>query len=50
MESLTMTQEHLLNEAQDMWSRGFAVPYDLAVQMMGEGLDVSRLEAIHLDN
>lgn len=47
---MTRAQEYLLNEAQDMWSRGFAVPYDLAVQMMGEGLDVSRLEAIHLDN
>ena len=46
---MTLTQEYLLNEAKDMWDRGFPVPYDLAVKMMGEGLDVSRLEAKHLD-
>ena len=46
---MTRAQEVLLDEAKDMCSRGFAVPYDVAVKMMGEGLDVSRLEAKHLD-
>lgn len=47
---MTRAQEVLLNEAKDMWERGYPVPYDVAVNMMAEGLDVERLEAKYLDN
>ena len=43
-------QHELLAEAKDMWSRGFPVPVDMAMQMTAEGLDVERLEAKFLDN
>ena len=43
-------QHELLAEAKDMWSRGFPVPVDMAMQMNAEGLDVERLEAKFLDN
>ena len=43
-------QHELLAEAKDMWERGYPVPYDVAVNMMAEGLDVERLEAKYLDN
>ena len=47
---MTRAQEVLLDEAKDMWERGYPVPYDIAVNMMAEGLDVGRLEAKYLDN
>ena len=47
---MTRAQEVLLDEAKDMWERGYPVPYDVAVNMMTEGLDVGALEAKHLDN
>ena len=38
-------QHSLLDEAKDMWERGYPVPVDMAMQMKAEGLDVDRLEA-----
>ena len=47
---MTRAQEVLLDEAKDLWERGYPVPYDVAVHMLAEGLDVQRLEAKYLDN
>ena len=47
---MSRIQHELVAEAKDMWSRGFPVPVDMAMQMKAEGLDVERLEAKYLDN
>lgn len=44
---MTATQQRLLDEAIDMWERGFRIPIDLFSRMTQEGLDVLALEEIH---
>ena len=41
---MTYLQERLLNEAKDMWERGFRIPTWLYANMAGEGMDVQTLE------
>ena len=41
---MTSYQQALLDEAIDMWSRGFRIPTDLYAKLAAEGLDVPRLE------
>lgn len=44
---MTTYQQNLLEEAIDMWGRGFDIPLDLYSKLAAEGLDVPALEAMH---
>jgi len=44
MNSLTNYQQALLEQAQDMWSRGLPITLHLFSLMAQEGLDVEQLE------
>lgn len=44
---MTFYQAALLEEAIDMWSRGFRIPTDLFAKMAAEGMDVQTLEENH---
>ena len=46
---MTLYQQNLLEEAVDMWSRGFHIPLDLYSKMAQEGYDVPALENTHLN-
>jgi hypothetical protein len=41
---MTYYQETLLEEAKDMWERGFSLTLDLAARLQSEGFDVEALE------
>lgn len=41
---MTMYQQHLLDDAKDMWRRGFDIPVDLYSRLAAEGFDVPALE------
>ena len=44
---MTYLQERLLDEATDMWRRGFRISTHLYAVMAGEGLDVIALEELY---
>lgn len=44
---MTYLQERLLDEAMNLWSRGFRIPTTLYANMAGEGMDVIQLEEIY---
>jgi hypothetical protein len=44
---MTLYQEHLLDEAIDMWERGYQIPLDLYSRLAQEGFDVPALEIKH---
>lgn len=44
---MTYLQERLLDEAKDMWERGFRIPTTLYASMAQEGLNVILLEEIY---
>ena len=44
---MTLYQLSLMDEAKDMWSRGFDIPTDLFAKLAAEGFDVLALEAKH---
>jgi hypothetical protein len=44
---MTMYQQNLLDEAVDMWERGYRIPLYLWSAMAAEGLDVLTLEDKH---
>lgn len=44
---MTMVQHNLLEEAKDMWRRGFAAPTRLLARMAQQGMDIIKLEAIY---
>lgn len=44
---MTYAQQRLLDEAKDMWERGFRIPVTLYAQMAQEGMDVQTLEETH---
>lgn len=46
---MTLYQSILIDEAMDMWRRGFQIPIDLFAKMLHAGLDVDGLEAKHLN-
>lgn len=41
---MTALQERLLDEAKDMWERGYRIPTTLYASMAETGLDVIKLE------
>lgn len=45
---MTAHQQRLLDEAKDMWERGFHIPTDLYARMAQQGLDVQTLEETYL--
>jgi hypothetical protein len=45
---MTQHQQALLNEAKDMWERGFKAPELLTARMAMAGMDVIKLEATYL--
>ena len=45
---MTLYTERLLEEAKDYWSIGMQLPIDLYARLAGEGMDVPRLEQLHL--
>jgi hypothetical protein len=46
---MTSAQKALLRKARSYWNNGEPAPYDLAVELMGEGLDVNSLESHALE-
>lgn len=47
---MTYHQQTLLEDAKDMWSRGFRIPLDLYAALAAEGFDVPALEAKHFND
>lgn len=45
---MTLYQTNLLEQAVDMWTRGFRISLNLYSKMLQEGLDVMGLEAKYL--
>lgn len=46
---MTLYQSILIDQAMDMWRRGYQITLDLYSKMLQEGLDVVGLEAKHLN-
>lgn len=44
---MTALQQRLLDEAKDMWERGFRIPTTLYASMAQTGLDVIALEEMY---
>lgn len=46
---MSAAQRALVRQARKHWNNGEPAPYDLAIELMNEGLDVSALESHALE-